>query len=351
MDGVDDEFGWGRRRPMRRMRRRRPVRSAMHRRFAVFGAEPGADLVAEAQAQVEQLVDELGFDPGDGDEFGGFRSRRKKRVARRKARRRKIGRGLRKGFKKIGGGLRKAFKPLAKVLKSKVVKKIIGIIPVYGDAIVAAIEAGEAIADGVRKAIDVVSDVEDKISDAVKKGAPPAVIGELKKQGEAAAKIAEVEVQKLVAIKEAEWEKKYGAQRRAMLARQASDAEKAKAALAVLAATQAAATDPSKKPQLRAAKRHAMSLGLKEKDLDFSGAVERAAEKKVAPVKQAAVPIVAAALASPRVKVELAKRAARKARKSKKAATVSVPRGKVVVLTGKRRFVFDKKAMRRKLRK
>lgn len=77
------------------------------------------------------------------DSFGG----RKKRKRRRKKRRARIKRKLKGGLKKIGRGVKKGLK---KVVTSKVFKKILSVVPVYGQAAVAAINAGTKIARAIK---------------------------------------------------------------------------------------------------------------------------------------------------------------------------------------------------------
>lgn len=92
------------------------------------------------------------------DEFGG-RKRRKRRRKRRRAK-----------FKKIGRKLKKVGKGLAKVAKSKVFKKILSFIPVYGAAAVTAIEAGEKIAGKAKRKVEKVAKIESQVLSAKARG-------------------------------------------------------------------------------------------------------------------------------------------------------------------------------------
>lgn len=221
--------------------------------------------------------DEIGF-----DEFGGRRKKRKKRRAKRRVKRkarRKAGRGLArlKKIKKIG-------KPFKKLVTSKVFKKILSFIPVYGPAAVQAIEAGEAIAKKAKSKVDKVVDLEERAKAAAKRG-DKAAVAKLKRAGEKAAREAQAELERLGKVK------------------------KARKGIARKVAARAKRGDPKAKRALRGLK---TSVAERRK-------LDAAAQRVVA-------------------------------KRRRPSPVAKVPPGKVVVMVGGRRFTFDRRKVRQRVR-
>lgn len=272
----------------------------------------------------------------EGAEFGGiFKKLRKKLTTKKGRERRSDRRAAGKGLGRVRHGLTTAkgrkrrterraagrgfaklkkiqkYRPLRRIATHPVFKKIVGAIPVVGPAVAGAIDAGESIAKVARSKMRKVQDAEDRISEAVKSGAPRDSVKRLKRKANIAANEAAKEMRKVGDVLRTERNIKSRIGKRA----KAGD-RRAQAAAKVIGAKARGSREG-----LRRAKREAKALGVKG-----TGDVRKAAAK-------------------------LVKKQTKGLRKKLKTARGRAPsKGEVVVLIGGKRMSFSESGLRKRAR-
>lgn len=259
--------------------------------------------MASLETDNTEFDDEFGA--VESDEFGGRKARRRRRRARRRRRRRKFKRFAKKGVKKLKK-VKKVLKPLKSIVKSSIFKTIVSYIPVYGPTVVAAIEAGEAIAKPARKAIALAQKAVDKAKSLPKGSAA-------RKKAVAAARRA-TERAKRETVQLAKVKKTEAGMAKTLVAKAKRGDRKARAIVGVVKARRS-----GNRAALSAAKRRAAAVGVKTTG-DLSKAAERRVKARVSP------------------------------RRRRRPAGTKPAAGKVVVLVGKRKYNFDRNRLRRMIR-